>query len=195
MGTTSTLLIKGMVCQRCIHVLSEELPKLGLEICNIRLGEVIFKKPRVQVEEQNIRIMLQKNGFDLLFSKNQRVIEKIKNIVEQGIRVQADTGVSVKFSVLVSNALHKDYDALSSLFSSLEGCTLEKYIISRKMEKVKELLVYTDQTLSEISNILGYSSVAHLSNQLKKYTGFTSSHYKEIRRNKMEVIRKRKPEV
>ncbi|MES2329816.1 MAG: AraC family transcriptional regulator [Bacteroidota bacterium] len=192
MGKTFTLLIKGMVCNRCIYVLSEELPKLGLEICNIRLGEVIIKKPSIHIEEQIIRVMLQKNGFDLLYSKNQQVIEKIKNIVEKGIQEQANTGVSVKFSILISNALHKDYDALSSLFSSLHGCTLEKYIISRKVEKVKELLVYTDQTLSEITDTLGYSSAAHLSHQLKKHTGFTSSYYKEIRRDKMEVIRKQK---
>lgn len=175
------LLIKGMVCDRCIYVLSEELPKLGLEISGIRLGEVILNEMDKIIEEHVIRAMLQKNGFDLLYNKNQKIIDQIKSAVEKGINEQLNTGEPVKFSTLISNELHKDYDSLSSLFSSLEGYTLEKYIISKKIEKVKEFLVYTDQSLSDISYALGYSSPAYLSNQLKKYTGLTSSYYKRIR--------------
>ncbi len=189
------LLIKGMVCDRCIYVLSEELPKLGLEISEIRLGEVILKETdKTIIEEQHIRAMLQKNGFDLLYNKNQKIIDQIKSAVEKGIHEQLDTGEPVKFSTLISNELHKGYDSLSSLFSSSEGCTLEKFIISRKIEKVKELLVYTDQSMSEITYTLGYSSPAHLSNQLKKYTGFTSSYYKRIRLDKMAIIQEQSHE-
>lgn len=182
------LLIKGMVCDRCIHVLSEELPKLGLEVTDIRLGEVILKEMDKIIEEHVIRAMLQTNGFDLLYHKNQKIIEQIKSAVEKGINQQLNTGEPVKFSTLISNELHKDYDSLSSLFSSLEGYTLEKFIISKKIEKVKEFLVYTDQSLSDIAYALGYSSPAYLSNQLKKYTGFTSSYYKQVRRDKISVI-------
>lgn len=176
------LLIKGMVCDRCIYVLSKELAKLGLEISDIRLGEVNLKETNeITIEEDAIRAMLQKNGFDLLYYKNQKILDQIKIAVEKGIHEQLNTGEPVKFSTLISNELHKDYDSLSSLFSSLEGYTLEKFIISKKIEKVKSLLVYTDQSLSDIAYALGYSSPAYLSNQLKKYTGLTSSYYKRIR--------------
>ena len=182
------LLIKGMVCNRCIHVLSEEFPKLGLEISEIRLGEVILKETnKITIEEQIIRAMLQKSGFDLLYSKDQKIIELIKTAVEKGIGEQLETGKTVKFSSFISNELYKEYDSLSALFSSLEGLTLEKFIISKKIEKVIELLVYTDQSLSDIAYSLGYGSPSYLSNQLKKYTGFTSSHYKKIRRDKMTI--------
>lgn len=183
------LLIKGMVCNRCIFVLTQEFPKLGLELSEIRLGEVILKETdKTAIDEKVIRDMLKKNGFDLFYSRNQKTIDQIKETVEKGIQQQLFTGNPVKFSTLLSDELHKDYDSLSSLFSSSEGSTLEKFIISRKIEKVKELLVYTNQSMSEIAYALGYSSPAHLSNQLKKYTGFTSSYYKQIRLDKMAII-------
>ena len=186
------LLIKGMVCDRCIYVLHEELAKLGLEISDIRLGEVILtEKHKIIIEEKVIRAMLQKNGFDLLYCKNQKIIDQIKSAVDKGINEQLDTGETVKFSTLISNELHKDYDSLSSLFSSSEGCTLEKFIISKKIEKVKKFLVYTDQSLSDIAYALGYGSPSYLSNQLKKHTGFTSSYYKRIRSDKMAGITER----
>lgn len=184
------LLIKGMVCDRCIYVLSEELLKLGLEISDIRLGEVILKETKITIEEEVIRAMLQKNGFDLLYYKNQKILDQIKIAVEKGIHEQLNTGEPVKFSKLISHELHKDYDSLSSLFSSLEGYTLEKFIISKKIEKVKGLLVYTDQSLSDIAYAFGYSSPAYLSNQFKKHTGFTSSYYKRIRIDKMAIVSK-----
>lgn len=183
------LLVKGMVCHRCIYVLSEELLNLGLEISYIRLGEVILKESdTMTMEEEVIRAMLQKNGFDLLYYKNHKILEQIKMAVEKGINNQLDTGEQVKFSTIISNELHRDYDSLSYLFSSLEGYTLEKFIISRKIEKVKEYLVNTDQSLMDITYALGYSSPAYLSNQLKKYTGFTASYYKLVRREKLADI-------
>ncbi|SHF82845.1 helix-turn-helix domain-containing protein [Chryseobacterium sp. OV279] len=189
------LLIKGMVCNRCIFVLAQEFPKLGLELSEIRLGEVILKETdQTAIDEKVIKAMLKKNGFDLFYSKNQKTIDQIKDTVEKGIQQQLYTGNPVKFSALLSNELHKDYDSLSSLFSSSEGCTLERFIISRKIEKVKELLVYTNQSMSEIAYALGYSSPAHLSNQLKKYTGFTSSYYKQIRLDKMTIIQEQSPD-
>jgi AraC-like DNA-binding protein len=165
------------------------LSKLGLEISDIRLGEVILNETNnLPVEEHVIRAMLQKNGFDLLYCRNQTVIDQVKSAIEKGIHQQLDTGEPVKFSTLISNELHRDYDSLSSLFSSVERCTLEKFIISKKIEKVKELLVYTDQSLSDIAYALNYSSPSYLSNQLKKYTGFTSSYYKQIRRDKLVFV-------
>lgn len=179
------LLIKGMVCNRCIIVLSEELPKLGLEISEIRLGEVILKETdNTIIEEDDIIYILQKNGFDLIYSKNQKIIDMIKNSITKGIEQQINSGEPLKFSTFISNELKKDYDSLSSLFSSIEGITLEKFIISKKIEKIKEFLINTDQSLSDIAYALGYSSPAYMSNQLKKHTGFTSSYYKRIGRLK-----------
>lgn len=186
-----TLLIKGMVCNRCIYVLEQEFLNLGLEIIAIELGRVVIKDTaNFSVNQEAIKSMLKKNGFELLFTKTEETVEKIKELVEIGIKMQLDNGKPTKFSTLISNKLTKNYDTLSALFSSVEGQTLEKYIILRKIEKIKELLVYTDQSMSEITHTLGYSSPAHLSNQLKKYTGFTSSYYKKIRFDKLAIIEK-----
>lgn len=194
MTKISKIQIKGMVCRRCVYVLSDALSQLGLELAEVRLGEVILKKNNPYVDEQTLRSVLQALGFDLLYNKHQKIIETIKAVVQKGIQHQLDSGKPVKFSVLISRELSKDYGNLSTLFSVFQGQTLEKYIISRKIEKVKELLVYTDQTLSDIAYSLGYSSPAHLSNQLKKHTGFTSSYYKEIRRDKKEIMRNQQQE-
>ncbi|MDR6782354.1 AraC family transcriptional regulator [Pedobacter africanus] len=185
------LLVKGMVCNRCITVLSDELSKLGLDISSINLGEVILKESnKTPFDEKTLKIVLQKNGFDLLYDKNEQLISQIKLAVERGINEQSETGSPVKFSKLISEELHRDYNSLSAIFSLTQGNTLEKYIILRKIEKVKGLLVYTDQSLTNIANIMGYSSVAYLSRQLKQYTGFDFAYYKRIRRDKLAVIQR-----
>lgn len=185
-----TLLIKGMVCNRCIYVLEQEFFNLGIKIIAIELGRVVIEDTAHDISLESIKSMLKKNGFELRYSKTQETVEKIKELVESGIRMQLQSGNPTKFSSLISDKLTKNYDTLSALFSAAEGQTLEKYIILRKMEKIKELLVYTDLSMSEITHTLGYSSPAHLSNQLKKYTGFTSSYYKRIRLDKVTIIEK-----
>ncbi|MDA6068376.1 helix-turn-helix domain-containing protein [Flavobacterium sp. AC] len=190
------LLIKGMVCNRCIYVLEQEFLKLRFEIIDIELGRIVLKDTEdLTMHLSTIKSMLEKYGFELLFSKTQETVEKIKELVETGITMQLDSGIPVRFSLLISNKLNKSYDALSALFSSIEGETLEKYIILRKIEKIKELLVYTNQSMSQITHTLGYSSPAHLSNQLKKYTGFTSSYYKQIRRDKLAIIEEQSDKI
>lgn len=183
------LLIKGMVCNRCITVLSDELLKLGLDISSINLGEVILKENyKTPVNEQTLKVVLQKNGFDLLYDKNEQLITQIKLAVERVINEQSETGEPVKFSKLISEELNRDYDSLSAIFSLTQGTTLEKYIIQKKIEEVKALLVYTDKSLTNIANILGYSSVAYLSRQLKKLTGFDFAYYKRIRQDKLAIM-------
>lgn len=191
MGKTSKLAVKGMVCNRCIYVLREELSKLGLLVSEIRLGEVVLKETaNVAINEQAIADVLQQKGFELLYSKTKLTVDRIKNAVEKGIEQQLNSALPVKFAELISKELNKDYSSLSTLFSSAQGRTLEDFIIAKKIDKVIELLVYTDQSMSEIAHALGYSSPAHLSNQLKKTTGYTSSFYKLIRREKMKIINK-----
>lgn len=191
MKKNNTLLIKGMVCNRCIAVISDELSKLGLAISSISLGEVILKESNSSpVDGQVLKGVLQKNGFELLYDKNEQLVNLIKLAVERGISQQAETGEAVKFSKWISEALHRDYDSLSAIFSLTTGHKLEKYIIQKKIEEVKGLLVYTDQSLTDIANALGYSSVAYLSRQLKKYTGFDFAYYKRIRKDKLAIMQK-----
>lgn len=195
MKKNNKLLIKGMVCNRCITVLSEELFKLGLDISSINLGEVILKESnKTPVDEQTLKVVLQKNGFDLLYDKNEQLISRIKLAVERGINEQSETGEPVKFSKLIAEELGKDYDSLSAIFSLTQGYTLEQYIIQKKIEEVKALLVYTDKSLTAIAHTLGYSSVAYLSRQLKKYTGFDFAYYKGIRQDKLAIMAQSKLE-
>lgn len=191
MEKNNKLLIKGMVCNRCITVLKDELFKLGLDISSINLGEVILKEnSKNPVDEPTLKVVLQKNGFDLLTDKNEQLITDIQLAVERGINEQSETGYPVKFSKWISEELQRDYDSLSAIFSLTQGITLEKYIIQKKIEEVKGLLVYTDKSLTDIANILGYSSVAYLSRQLKKYTGFDFAYYKRIRQDKLAIMQK-----
>lgn len=132
--------------------------------------------------------MSKKNGFDLWHIENQSILDEIKNIIEAGIEFQVDTKLAVVFSAIISDRLRKNYDVLNLLFKSEYGYSIRKYIILRRMEKVKELLVYTDETLSDIARIFGYKSLTKLSNQLKKYTGFSSTYYRSIRREKLAII-------
>ncbi len=179
---TRTLLIKGMVCNRCVYVLEREMTTLGFEVLDIMLGQVILKATDDLPQKMNtMELMLKGNGFELLYEKKQKIINGIKAYVEEGIDMQLASGVPTRFTTLISDQLNKNYDTLSALFSSTEGITLEKYIIFRKLEKVKQLLIYTEMSLTEIAYALGYSSQAYLSNQLKKYTGFTSSHFKQAK--------------
>ena len=183
------LYIKNMVCNRCILVVQQELGKLNIDSCKITLGEVEttgeLPKEKIEQLEKNLDAL----GFELLDNSKQQLIEKIKNIVIQQVHhTQEDNNHN--FSEILSKSLHKDYSYLSSLFSEVEGVTIEKYIISQKIEKVKELIIYDELSLSEIAYKLGYSSVAHLSNQFKKVTGLTPSHFKKVGQNKRKPLDK-----
>ncbi|OOG20314.1 AraC family transcriptional regulator [Sphingobacterium sp. CZ-UAM] len=181
---TTTLLIKGMVCNRCVYVLEREMTTLGFEVLDIRLGQVVLKATDDFPQKMDtVELMLKGNGFELLYEKKQKIINAIKAYVEKGIDMQLASGIPTRFTSLISDRLNKNYDTLSTMFSTMEGITLEKYIICRKLEKVKQLLICTEMSLTEIAYALGYSSQAYLSNQLKKYTGFTSSHFKQAKQD------------
>lgn len=174
----NTIFIKNMVCDRCIMVVQNELEKLGLDAKNIKLGEVILSKEITSLEKENLSKTLEPLGFEVIDDKKGRIIEKIKNIIIDLVHHQ-DSDVKTNLSDVLSDKLHHDYNYLSNLFSEVEGTTIEKYFIAQKVEKVKELLVYDELSLSEIANRLNYSSVAYLSNQFKKVTGLTPSHFKQ----------------
>ncbi len=170
--------IKNMVCDRCIFVVRNEFNKLGFEPTEVGFGTVKLKEKLDNKDRSKISEILIAHGFELLDSDNSRLIERIKNIIISKIHHSESVDIKVNWSILLAEELNQDYHFLSSLFSSVEGITLEQYIIRQKIERVKELLFYGELTLSEISYRLGYSSVQHLSTQFKKITGQTPTQFK-----------------
>jgi AraC family transcriptional regulator len=183
------LYIKNMVCGRCIKVVSEELNKLGIEYNSVQLGEVELSSPLANDKLEILRSALLENGFELIDDSKTKLIESVKTLIIKSI-YQSNKPEEINYSDYLSKATGKPYTALSSLFSSVENTTIEKYIISQKIERTKELLVYGELTLSEIAYQLGYSSSQHLSNQFKKITGFTPSYFKELKAQKRLFIDK-----
>lgn len=170
-----------MVCNRCILAIQNVLTEMGITPVSIHLGEVDFgdvTPEKQQIEEFADRV--QSLGFEIISDKKSQLIEKIKNAII--VLVQNPQSIEkTKLSEYLSERLFHDYTYLSNLFSSVEGVTIEQYFINQKIEKVKELLVYDELTLTEISYRLGYSSVSHLSRQFKKVTGQTPSEFKTLR--------------
>lgn len=168
-----------MVCSRCKMVVKEILEELGLHPVHMELGVIELEEVDLSQVLDQLKTALQAVGFDLLDDKKTKSIEKVKNAITNLVHYQ-DNRLDKNLSEYLAGELHQDYSALSNLFSEVEGITIEKYYILQKIEKVKELLVYDELTLSEIAFQLNYSSVAYLSNQFKKVTGLTPSHFKKI---------------
>lgn len=171
-----------MVCNRCKIVVKQELEKLGLTPEKIELGEVQLREAALTGEQlELVDRSLAAVGFERIDDRKARMIEAIKKKVIQKIHGVDQIDRKFNWSDIIAEELHYDYAYLSTLFSSVEGITLEQYIIRQKIEKAKELLLYDEFNLSEIAGKLGYSSVAHLSSQFKKITGFTPSELKKAR--------------
>lgn len=186
----ATIHIKNMVCNRCIKVVKEELENLGYQVNAIILGEATIQT-KDKINFDLINKVLTENGFELIDSRHARIIERIKITVIESIRNMAEGKLKdISFTDLLQENLNLSYQYLSTLFSLSEGITIEKYIILQKIEKVKELIVYDELSFSEIAYRLGYSSVQHLSNQFKKITGLTPSHFKKIKNFKRNPLDK-----
>ncbi len=185
---TTTLHIKNMVCNRCIKVIREEFEKIGLKIKEIELGKVILERNINEEKINQIRTLLYDNGFELIDDKKSRLIDRIKTLIIEEIHYSDNPFDTLKSSEYITSKIGYDYSYLSNFFSSMEGITIEKYIINQKIEKAKELLVYDELTLNEISYKLGYSSVQHLSNQFKKITGLSPTHFKKLKPNKRKPL-------
>ncbi|GGH31998.1 hypothetical protein GCM10011418_45210 [Sphingobacterium alkalisoli] len=170
-------------------VVQNEMDKYGLSVKNIKLGEVTLKKELSNDEKEIVENALIQLGFELIDDKKSRIIEQIKNVIIDLVHHQ-DSEIKNNLSDVLSNKLHHDYSYLSNLFSEIESTTIEKYFIAQKIERVKELLVYNELSLSEIAFRLNYSSVAYLSNQFKKVTGLTPSHFKQIKEDKRKPLDK-----
>jgi AraC-like DNA-binding protein len=182
------LYIKNMVCNRCKLVVKTEIEKVGLTPITIELGEAEIKDEPTPAQRDALKNSLHELGFEMIDNKKGRIIEKIKNAIIQLVHGAGDEDKKINLSSYISSQVNQDYNYLSNLFSEVEGTTIEKYFIALRIERVKELLVYDEMSLSEIAYRLGYSSVAYLSNQFKKVTGFTPSHFRSIKENKRRNI-------
>ena len=174
------LYIRNMECDRCKTIVKTELDKLGLLCKSIELGEVEIVENISREKLQLIDIVLRNVGLELMENKKGRIVEKIKEVIYELI-YESDNIARPNFSEYISKKVNRDYTYLSTLFSSVQSITIEKYIIAQRMDRVKELLMYDEMSLSHIAFIMKYSSVAHLSNTFKKVTGLTPSFYKQLR--------------
>lgn len=172
-----------MVCSRCKMVVKSELKKLGLHPFMVELGVVEIQEEDINLVQEDLVKNLNLLGFELLDSKKSIIIERIKTLIIELVQ-DKNNHLKTNLSDYLSDQLLQDYNTLSHLFSEVENSTIEKYFIAQKIEKVKELLTYDELTLSEITYKLNYSSIAHLSNQFKKITGFSPSYFKQLKDKK-----------
>lgn len=179
----SRLFIKHMVCRRCKLVVKSELEKLGLTLLSVDLGEVALMEPITNAQRLEVAKQLKLFGFELMDDKKSKVIDKIKTLLIDLVHHQPRQ-LKTNLSTYLSSQLMQDYSTLSNLFSEVEATTIETFFIHQKIERVKELLLYDELTLSEIAFQMNYSSVGYLSNQFKKVTGFSPSYYKKLKDKK-----------
>lgn len=176
-----------MVSLRCKMVVKQELQKLGLHYVIVELGMVEILEDITDKQREFLKSNLLLSGLELLNDKKAILIDKIKNVIIEMIHY-ADELPKINYSNYISEKLNHDYNYLSNVFSEVKGITIQQYIILHKVEKIKELILYDELNLTEISYKLGYSSVAHLSNQFKKITGLTPSYFKSLKRKKRSSL-------
>ncbi|TDB62312.1 helix-turn-helix domain-containing protein [Arundinibacter roseus] len=175
------LTIKNMVCDRCNKVVREVVESLGLRVMALELGQLQIGGTPKSEQLQLLNQKLEAEGFEILYEQKKIVAEHIKTLIIEEVQyAKGNKPTHVNFSDFLSKKCGYDYSYLSHLFSSETGNTIEQYIISQKIEKVKEWLSYGELTLTEIAWRLGYSSAAHLGNQFKKITGMTPGQYKKM---------------
>lgn len=181
-----------MVSNRCKAAVREELKKLGLHFILVDLGEVDIMETLNSQQREEVKQALLTVGFELMDDRKTLLIDQIKSVIIDMVHHTEET-IKINFSVYLSEKLKYDYTYLANLFSEVQGTTIEQFIISHKIERVKELLIYDELNITEISFKMNYSSVAHLSNQFKKVTGLSPSHFKKLkdrRRTSLEEVGK-----
>ncbi|MCG1036136.1 AraC family transcriptional regulator [Polaribacter sp. DS7-9] len=169
-----------MVCPRCIDAVKEICDNLNISVVKLQLGKLESDSKIDNTLKSKLSKQLKEKGFELLLDKNEKIIAQIKSLIIKQIH-HTKKSLTINFSDYISEKLHYDYTFLSKLFSSVEGITIERFIVKQKIEHVKELLFYNELTLSEIAFQMDYSSVAHLSNQFKKETGLTPTQFKKTK--------------
>jgi len=179
-----------MVCSRCKMVVKSIFEKFGLHPVQVELGEVELTEKSIEEVKEKLKAELKVYGFYLLDDKKSIIIEKVKTTIIELVH-QKNDNISITLSDYLAQSINQDYSAISNLFSEVEGITIEKFYILQKVERVKELIVYDELSLTEIADKLNYSSVAYLSNQFKKVTGLSPSHFKRlknVKRNSLEEL-------
>lgn len=169
-----------MVCPRCIAAVEHLLDDMNIPFHGLKLGEIALYDPLPSVVESLFALRLKGLGFELLHSEGAILVSKIKDLIITQIH-HSSHQLQVNWSTYLADNLNRDYSSLSRLFSSVEGITIEKFIVRQRIEKAKEFIFYEEHTLSEIAHALSYSSVAHLSAQFKKETGMSPSEFKKSR--------------
>jgi len=189
--SSTILLVKNMVCHRCVLAVEDILKKESIPFQKVNFGEIHLEQEISNEQKQNLSTGLTKVGFELIDNRSSALIEKIKQLIITRARNEASEKDSkIKLSKYLTDKVNHEYTYLSSLFSSVEGRTIENYFIEQRIEKAKELLIYGELTLSQIAFDLEYSSTAHLSAQFKKITGLTPSYFKEIGASKRKSLDK-----
>lgn len=178
--------IKNMVCVRCELILKSVLEKAGLQYSSVKIGEADLISEISDQQREELNESLKKSGLELLDNKKSILVEKIKNVIIEIVYYSEDQ-IKENLSDLLSAKLNYDYTYLSNIFMKVRGTTIEQFFISQRIERVKEMLVYDELTLTEIAYRLQFSSVAHLSGQFKKVTGLTPSHFKKIRLSRRNI--------
>ena len=179
-----------MVSNRCKMAVKEELKKLGLHFIVVELGEVEIMETISAEQREVLKAGLIDSGLELMDDKRAVLIEKIKTVIIDMVH-HSDEMIKINFSDYLSDKLKHDYTYLANLFSEIQGITIEHFIINHKIERIKELIIYDELNITEIAWKMNYSSVAHLSNQFKKMTGLSPSHFKQMKskqRNQIEDI-------
>jgi AraC-like DNA-binding protein len=176
-----------MVCIRCQMVVKTELEKLGVQYVDVKIGEANTVEDVSKEQLQKLDDALRKSGLELMDDKRSILVEKIKAAIIELVHY-TDDQIKVNLSDYLSEKLKYDYTYLANLFSEVKGVTIEKFYLAHKIEKVKELIVYDELNLSEIADKLHYSSVAHLSNQFKKMTGLTPTHFKTLKNKRRRTL-------
>ena len=188
MEKATKLFIKGMVCNRCMMVIQTELESLGHDPVQVELGVVKIARSAEEVNWTEVGQRLTQLGFELLEDPKEKLVTEVKALVQEVYSGGFDFPERFRFSQFLKERLNKDYDSISNSFAALEKKTIEQYVIESRIDKVKEYLVYSNTTLSEIAFRLNFNSTAHLSARFKQQTGLTPSHFKEIKKQKAEVI-------
>lgn len=181
------LYVKFMVSMRCKMVVKQELHKLGLNFVNVDLGTIEILEDITDFQKEQLRTNLENFGLELLDDKRKIIIEKIKAVITEMIHYSEELP-KVNYSDYIGEKLGYDYTYLANTFSEVKGITIQQFIIINKIERVKELLLYDELNLTEISYKLNYSSVAHLSNQFKKVTGLTPSFFKKLKEKRFKNL-------
>lgn len=179
--------VKNMACESCKVVVKEALEEMDIHPVKVDLGEIEIKDDISDDEKRELNSRIKKVGLELLEKKQGVLIEKIRSVMVDYV-YKSEEKPNVNFSVLLSEKLHHSYTYLANFFSEVEATTIEQYIIALKIERIKELIIFGEHTFSEIAYMLHYSSIAHLSNQFKKVTGLTPTHFKALKEKRRITI-------